>query len=155
MLNIKVETIMTQNVIALQPGDKLITALEEMQSKRIRHIPIVNKKGEFVGLISHRDLIAASTSFLGEEYSKKRQNILAVTPVEKLMHKRVRTTTPDADIREVAIQMRKNKWGCLPVLKGKILAGIITATDFLTLSINLLSFHEQLQKNLKSNYKRS
>jgi CBS domain-containing membrane protein len=144
----KVETIMSQNVIALQPGDQLSTAMDQMQKKRIRHLPIVSKKGEFLGLITHRDLLAASASFLDKNYAASKQNILETTLVAELMHKRVETTTPDADVREVAEIMIKNKYGCLPVLKGKTLAGIVTATDFITLAINLLSLHEQLQRSL-------
>ena len=145
-MRMKVSTIMSQTVIALQPGDKLTSAIELMRKKNIRHLPIVSKRGDFLGLLSHRDLLAASASFLYKEYAERQREILARTPVEELMHKDVVTTTPDADLREVARQMKRSKYGCLPVLRGKTLAGIVTASDFLGLSINLLTLYEKFEK---------
>jgi CBS domain-containing membrane protein len=64
------------------------------------------------------------------------------------MHRRVRTTTTQADVRDIAKQMLTNKWGCIPVVNGKSLVGIVTASDFLRLSINLLSLYENFAKQV-------
>ena len=145
-----VKTIMTQEVIALKPTDLLDTAIKTMKKHKIRHIPIVGKGTQFLGLLTHRDLLAASASYLSPNYAKNRDEIMSTITVEKLMQKRVRTTIPDADLREVARVMKKNKWGCLPVLDGDRLVGIVTASDFLTLSINLLTIHNKLKSTMDS-----
>ncbi len=150
----QVETLMTENVVAMLANDSFGSAMKVMKSKRIRHIPVVDKKGTFLGLITHRDLLAASASYLTKEYTKNRQSIWQI-PLKQLMHRKIQTTTPKADLREVARLMKTNKWGCLPVLQGKRLAGIITSSDFLALSINLLSMHERLQRTLSKNVAKS
>ena len=45
---------------------------------------------------------------------------------------------PETSLREAAQLLYDHKYGCLPVLKGRKLVGIITEADFLRLAIALL-----------------
>jgi CBS domain-containing protein len=54
-----VEDFMHRNVVTCEPSITVIDALMVMRSERIRHLPVV-KKGNLVGVISLRDLIAAT-----------------------------------------------------------------------------------------------
>jgi len=54
--NIMIKDIMSQQVVIGHPEDDLSYAINAMQEKRIRHIPIVDNK-EVIGMISMRDLI--------------------------------------------------------------------------------------------------
>ncbi len=54
--NIKVKNIMTEEVAIGHPEDDLDYAIDVMKQKRIRHLPIVDKR-EVVGMVSMRDLI--------------------------------------------------------------------------------------------------
>lgn len=54
-----VEDFMHRNVVTCEPSISVIDALMVIRSERIRHLPVV-KKGNLVGLISLRDLIAAT-----------------------------------------------------------------------------------------------
>ncbi len=48
------------------------------------------------------------------------------------------TVTPDTSIMEAMRKMQDNQIGCLPVVKGKELVGIITEMDFLRITARLM-----------------
>lgn len=47
------------------------------------------------------------------------------------MTEKVVTISPEASVKEAARQMMEKKIGCLPVLEGDRLVGIVTETDML------------------------
>ncbi len=49
--------------------------------------------------------------------------------VREVMTTRVITVTPDDPLEHAALLLYENKIGCLPVLRGEALVGIITASD--------------------------
>jgi CBS domain-containing protein len=59
MKNALAEDFMHRNVVTCDPSITVIDALMVMRAERIRHLPVV-KKGRLVGVISIRDLIAAT-----------------------------------------------------------------------------------------------
>ena len=54
------------------------------------------------------------------------------------------TISPETPTLEALYLMREKNIGCLPVVKGKKLIGILTAHDFLTVSTKL--FEERLKE---------
>ncbi len=59
----KVREIMSTPVTTLEPDDNLAYAEELMTVERVRHLPVLD--GEvLVGLLSHRDIVAAGSSIL-------------------------------------------------------------------------------------------
>ena len=46
------------------------------------------------------------------------------------------TTTPDTPLARAAAVMVQQKIGCLPVLDGERLAGILTESDFVALEVD-------------------
>ena len=63
---ILVKDMMTKKVYVLNDNDNLDVAKLLMDSIHIRHIPIINKNDEFVGLLTHRDLLKLSVSSLAD-----------------------------------------------------------------------------------------
>ena len=61
--NLKVSDLMTTEVVTLTEDETLAHAQRCMARGRIRHLP-VTREGRLVGLITHRDLLAASFSKL-------------------------------------------------------------------------------------------
>lgn len=125
-----IEEIMTSDPITLDKNATMDRAAEIMQQNRIRHIPVVENGNKLVGLLTQRDLLAASA---GAASSVK---------VADVMRKKVISIDENAEIRSAAIEMQQAKIGCLPVLRGEELIGIITDSDYVALAINLL---EQLE----------
>lgn len=118
-----VADLMTSQLRSLKETDSLADAVAAMQALFIRHIPVVDETGRLSGLVTQRDLLAL-------EHKKD-----ASTPLREIMHTDVTTVAPDTLLRTAAETMIFNKYGCLPVVHGGELVGIITETDFLKLAI--------------------
>ena len=133
-----VRDIMTSEVFTLAESDTLKTARSMMSLARVRHIPIVSKKLNFIGLLTHRDILGASISQFAGIDSKTQDEIDAGIPISEIMRTDVKTVSPNVSVREAAEILLNHKYGCLPVVEGKILVGIVTEADFLKLTIKLM-----------------
>jgi len=123
---------MTHKVFTLRLDKKLIVAKELMEWAHVRHVPVVDAAGEVVGMVSHRDLLAASVASVSSRLSDaERKQHLWTIPIDKVMRRPVTTTIPTATIQEAARLMRRQKIGCLPVVEDGKLVGIITEYDLL------------------------
>jgi CBS domain-containing membrane protein len=109
-----------------------------MSLARIRHIPIVGKDMEFLGLLTHRDILAATLSQFAEVDKRTRDEIDAGIPVLEVMRHDVTIVPPGMMLRDAADILLNHKYGCLPVVEDGILRGIITEADFLKLTIRLM-----------------
>jgi CBS domain-containing membrane protein len=130
MQSLHVRDLMTESVITLKIDDNLATLYDLMDSGHVRHVPVVDRDGDLVGLVSHRDLLAHALSQETDLPMSVQRDILGGIRVEEIMTSDVETTHPDADIREAAQTMLENKYGCLPVMEGAHLVGILTESDF-------------------------
>lgn len=130
---ISVETIMSPDPVRLSPDDTLGTAHDLMNEKHIHHIPIVEQDGTLVGLISHRDILAASGSILR---NKPRDN--SEIKLKDIMTSPVVSIPPGTGTLKAAQYIHGSRHGCLPVVDDGALIGIITEYDFVEVAINLL-----------------
>ncbi len=136
-----INQIMTTELRTLPETASLEDAIRLMAEAHIRHIPIVNTKGKLVGLVTHRDVLAATDSSL--RAPNERQSPASI-PVSKIMTRDVATVDEHSSLRSAALHIERHKYGCIPVVtKGK-LKGIITDSDFLAVAINLM---EQLEED--------
>jgi CBS domain-containing protein len=62
-LNEKLELHMTKNPITIYFDENLEKAIQIMKEKNIRHLPVVNKEGKLIGMISSRDIIRVSLEY--------------------------------------------------------------------------------------------
>ena len=68
-----------------------------MRERRIRHLPVVDRHGVLCGLISHRDLLAASPSSLSLQTEADRIRILGWTSAADVMETHVSTAAVAAE----------------------------------------------------------
>ena len=126
-----VERYMTLNPIAVQPDTSLRKALELLQAHQIRHLPVVRGK-RLVGIITDRDLRQLLPSPLATPEELERfGSDGARVKVRDVMNRRVFSVTPDTRTHRAARLMVEHRIGCLPVLRGSTLVGIITTVDLL------------------------
>jgi len=125
-----VRDIMAQNPATLDRNETLDLAESIMNLGRIRHMPVVDD-GKIVGILSQRDLFrSALITTLG--FSRKVTGTLIKTiKIKEVMTEKVITISPDANIKDAARQMMDKKIGCLPVVEGDRLIGLVTETDML------------------------
>ncbi|MEL9990030.1 MAG: CBS domain-containing protein [Thermoproteus sp.] len=56
--------IMTENPVTIGEEAELVEAIEKMRNLNVRHLPVVNKDGKLVGIISVRDVLDLATFLL-------------------------------------------------------------------------------------------
>jgi acetoin utilization protein AcuB len=128
---------MAREIVTLSPDETAATALALCRERRIRHLPIL-QEGRLVGIVSDRDLRSSTPAFGDQERAAALQRVL----VEDVMAREVLTADPDDPIEQAANTMRERKIGCLPVLEGGELVGIITASDVMEALVYLVGAHE-------------
>ncbi|MEW5772067.1 MAG: CBS domain-containing protein [Thermodesulfobacteriota bacterium] len=138
MSKLCVHDIMTREVFTLRESDTLKTARSMMSLARIRHIPIVNDRMEFQGLVTHRDILGATISRFADIDRETQDEIDSGIPIAEIMRTDVTDVSPDLPLRDAAEMLLAHKYGCLPVIEDGILVGIITEADFLKLTIRLM-----------------
>ena len=109
-----VRELMTPRVIAVAPADTLAVARRRLRENRIHHL-LVMEKDTVVGLLSYRDLVGRAED----------------EPVSSVMSRDVLMVEPWATARNAAAMMLGRSHGCLPVIEGDHVTGVITTTDLL------------------------
>jgi CBS domain-containing membrane protein len=133
-----VAELMTRDVVTLTEDETLAHAQRCMARGRIRHLPVV-REGRLVGLITHRDLLAASFSIFAEINTNEQRRVFDTVRVVEAMHRDVVTVSPGLSVSKAARILLENKYGCLPVVDEEDhLVGILTEADFLRLTVRLL-----------------
>jgi acetoin utilization protein AcuB len=128
---------MARDIATLSPDETAATALGLCRERRIRHLPVL-MEGRLVGIVSDRDLRSSTPAFGDPERAAALQNVL----VEDVMAREVITAEPDDPVEQAANTMRERKIGCLPVLAGEELVGIITASDVMEALVYLVGANE-------------
>jgi CBS domain-containing membrane protein len=125
-----VRDLMTQHVFTLRENDRLLDLEELMSSKHVRHVPVVDRDGELVGLVSHRDLARGVLGRIDDLPIGVEEDLLRRRRVGEIMVTEPETVEPDTPLRDAAVIMLEDKIGCLPVTEGTHLVGILTEADF-------------------------
>jgi len=121
---------MSTDLFTVSPDDLIDLAASVMDWRHIRHVPVEDREGRLVGLITHRGLIRMMI------------NSERLTTVREIMIPDPVTVSPSTSSLEAMEIMRNNRVGCLPVVDGDQLVGIITSYDFLEATAKL--FHQHL-----------
>ena len=121
---------MTREVATLGRNETLRTADDVMRLGRIRHLPVVDDDGLLAGIVSQRDLFHGGLLKALGYGSHARGQALDSLVVKEAMTTEVLTTTPDTELREAAKIMLDRKIGCLIVVEGLKIVGILTEADF-------------------------
>jgi CBS domain-containing protein len=127
-----VRDIMATEVTTLGRNDSLQLAKDIMTLGRVRHFPVIDD-GKVVGVVSQRDLYKASLGSVMKYGEKAQRAFLEGIVVKEIMSDPPITIAPHASVQEAARLMMEKKIGCLPVLEGAQLVGIVTETDMLKL----------------------
>ena len=133
---------MRHPVITVTPDVPINEALNIMKSDNIRRMPVVDKNGKLLGIVSAKDLLNASPSPATSLSVWEMNYLLSKITVKDVMTKNVLSISDDTPIEEAARIMADNKVGGLPVMRGSKLVGIITETDLFKIFLELLGARE-------------
>ncbi|HEX9136209.1 MAG TPA: CBS and ACT domain-containing protein [Nitrospirota bacterium] len=119
---------MTKKVYTINADDYLSDAVLLMRERGIKHVPVL-KNGKLKGIVSDRDIKEYSPSKATSLDIYELHYLLAKTRIREIMKTTVVTTSTDTPVEEAAMIMLDGNIGCLPVLDGSGLIGIISDRD--------------------------
>jgi CBS domain-containing protein len=135
--------IMTRPVITVAPETPIVEAAKTMLQRHVSGLPVVNKSGQLVGIISEGDFIRRSEIgtqrkrgrflkfILGSgkeaadfvhEHGRKISEIMTPNPL---------TIDEETDLEKIVELMEKNDVKRLPVMRGDKLVGIVSRSNLL------------------------
>jgi acetoin utilization protein AcuB len=133
-----VEEIMKTEIVTVTPTVSIAETMRLMETKKIRHIPVIDAEQQLVGIVTLSDIRDAAPSiFRANEHVEDMQN-----PVDTIMKKDVITGHPLDFVEEIAAVFYEHKIGCLPITNDRKLVGIVTETDLLRTLVELTGAHQ-------------
>jgi acetoin utilization protein AcuB len=133
-----VRDVMTSPVTTIPQDASLLMAALAMRRDSIRHLLVVEGV-RLVGVITERDILRASPSLVGGKVSQDEYNTMfETTQVWRAMNKDPITITSETPIRDALNLIVENRLGCLPVVDGDCLNGILTRSDLLKLLLRCI-----------------
>lgn len=124
---------MSTDLFTVGPDDLIDLAASVMDWRHIRHVPVEDREGRLVGLITHRGLLRMMLTSANSSTK--------LTTVQEIMVPNPVTVRPSTSSLEAMNIMRTQRVGCLPVVEGDQLVGIITSYDFLEATAKLFEQH--------------
>ena len=125
---------MSRGLITVDKNASLRRARRILDQHRIRHLLVMDGK-RLVGIVTDRDLRQAAPSSKSPLTTSEREEFMDELKVAEVMSRKLITASPDTTVREAARVMVSEKIGCLPVVNGNQLVGIVTETDLLEMLV--------------------
>jgi len=128
-----VRQLMSKGIVTIEDTNTCHEAVEKMVRHRVRHLPVVTRRGTLCGIVTDRDL----RHYLFEPETFRQigtvtvEKLLKSMPVARVMSAPVITVDADEPLEQAARVMLEAKLGSLPVMDNGRLAGIVTETDLL------------------------
>lgn len=127
---------MTSPVYVVSPDDSFSAAIRLAKERSVKHLPVV-QDGKLVGILSDRDLKEAAPSSATSLDMYEINYLMEKTKVKDLMRLKVVTGRPDMPIEEAALLLYNHHIGCLPVVEGDRLVGIISDRDMYNVLVEI------------------
>ncbi len=135
---ITISELMTTNPYTLNATASVSEAWKIMTEKHIRHIPVTDKSNQLLGLVTQRDVLAATEPASLQGSNGVSGDIESATCLSDIMIRDVTVLHQKESLRQAAVYMQSHKYGCMPVVSDDGLIGIITDSDFVAIAINLM-----------------
>jgi acetoin utilization protein AcuB len=128
MSQANVDTVMSRNVVSVGPDDTLEAADALMVEKGIRHLVVLDH-GRVVGVLSERDLLRSALAKVLGFGESDRHGLMKTIRVREVVREAPVVTVPEAPLSSAADLLVRRRVGCLPVVSGDSLVGVVTSTD--------------------------
>lgn len=138
--------VMTRDVVTVKKETTIRELAGIFTTRRISSAPVVDDKGELIGIVTETDLVEQDKSLhiptvislfdwviyleSGKKFEKELNKMTGQT-VGDIYSPEVETVTPATPISEVADLMSTRKIHALPVVEGKKVVGIIARIDMI------------------------
>lgn len=129
---------MSSPVTTISHDAKLLEAAITLRRTGFRHLAIVDGE-KLVGIITDRDVARFAPSMLTKISPEEYNAIFEETELSKVMTKNPTSVAPTTPIQDAVKILHNRKLGCLPVVEGEKLVGIITTSDMLSFLHRLIT----------------
>jgi len=130
-----VQGVMTRNVITVSKNTSVVDALKIMKEHNFRRLPVVDKRGRLVGLVTEPRLERVKPRTTAPVLWQVAY-LLSHTTVDSVMRKDVVTVKPTDTVEYAVAKAQSNRVGTLVVLDDGKIVGICTTNDFFYKIVN-------------------
>jgi len=129
---------MTVRVHGIAPEEPVQSALNIMRDRRVHHVP-VTAGDVLLGIVSDRDIrrVCGLERIQDEAAQATGRFYLGRSTASEIMTTDLRTVTREATLLDVAHDITEYAIGCIPIVDGRRLAGLITDTDIVRIVARL------------------
>jgi acetoin utilization protein AcuB len=131
-----ISRVMTKNPVYVHPDASITETRSLMDREKVGHLPVLDYNSALVGIVTKEDLFKASPSEATTLDMYEISYLLSKMKVQEIMVKKVITVDENEVVEEAARIMADKSIGCLPVMRGSLLVGIITDTDLFHVFVN-------------------
>lgn len=124
-----IERRMTKDPVTAYPEMTIQEADNLMKKEKVHRLPVLDKSGKLIGVISEKDILKAAPSPASTLSTYETKYLLSKLTVKKIMSRNPITITKDTSVEEAATLMVDKDLSCLPVLEDDKLVGIVSKSD--------------------------
>jgi CBS domain-containing protein len=128
---LRVEEAMSTDLVTVEAEESIDLVASLMEWKRVRHVPVEDRQGRLVGLMSTFEVLG--------HCNRRRDEDGAPRPVREVMNPSPATVAPETTLADAVTRMRGHKAECLLVVKDDRLVGLVTEHDILDVLGDLLN----------------
>ncbi len=133
----RIKDIMTYNVVTITSSTPIIEAERILTAHGFERLPVVDM-GKLVGLVTKDNVLKAGPSAATTLTRGEAVYLLTRLTVSEVMKRNVVTVSAETTVEKAVAVAQANKVGCLPVLEGDKVVGIVTTNDFFYKILNPL-----------------
>ena len=154
--------VMTLNVVSIEPDESILHAARLMLQKNISGLPVVDRSGSLVGIITEGDFLRRAE--IGTQRRRARWIEFLLGPgkladdyvrtsgrkVHEVMTPKVFTVSQDSPLEEAVQLMERQHIKRLPVMHGTRVVGIITRANLMRAMVSLAHNSKPLSSDDKA-----
>jgi len=130
LASLRVRDLMVHSLVTVDQDAGLGTAENLMRTRRIRHLPVLDRARRLVGILTDRDLRRTLLDPALHERPRQLPSTLERVKVRDVMTIGALAVRPEMEVREAARIMHERDIGALPVVAAENrVVGMLTATD--------------------------
>ncbi len=129
---------MTPSPITAHPKMTHQQAMKLMNEHNIRRLPVLDKNGHLIGIVTMSDLLSAAPSQATSLSIYEIYTLLSDLTLDQIMSSPVYAVNEECSLAQAARLMLDHHISALPVMRGEELVGIITETDIFRTFVEIM-----------------
>ena len=145
----KAKDVMTRAVVSIDQDATVLQAARQMLQHHISGLPVVDKQGALVGVLSEGDFLRRSETHTERRRSRWLEFLMGPgriagdyvhshgNKVSEVMSSDLKTVGEEASLEDIVALMEKHRIKRVPVLRGGKLVGIVTRANLMHAMVSL------------------